>query len=168
MQGSRKSHLALCSRIPLRHCQRLGFWPRMEFLVVLHPIPSLDHFIFSWWFLSCHSFHPWFSLECCGPWVCCWAGEALFSDWCCQRIWGQIRSWEGQGRQGKWQLSPHVTQLKSCGTYEHSPLNVGLCFSCGKTGHGLKEGPSWGQVLWPHSARSLVPLWEATHWAERY
>lgn len=43
--------------------------------------------------------------------------------------------------------SLHSPQLRSCGTYQHSPLKVGLWVFCEKQGSGLEEGPARGQLL---------------------
>jgi hypothetical protein len=118
-------------------------------LVFWHPVPSLYLFFPGHFYLFLTLFLI-FS-ECCGPWVYCWGGETLFADWCCQRLWGQIRSWEGQGRQGKWQLSSHTSLLKLWGTYQHSHWNVGPCFFGKRQGsdcyHSLAPSPGW--FPWP-------------------
>ena len=130
----------------------------MEFLVFLHPVPSASFCFTFGHFLSTYSFPSWFFSECRGPWVCCWGGEALFSDWCCQRLWGQIWSWEGQGRQGKWQRSLPAPSNSDHVGLTNNTLKVDVCFSCGKMrqwSHGgsiMRMAPTQlpQQVLWCH------------------
>lgn len=105
MQGSKKVALAF------HHTFLKGYQSDPEWSFLHSYIPSfsasfyffMTNFIFSLIPLS------WLFSERCGPWICGWGGEALLSDRCGKRLRGQIRSGEGQGRQGKRQLSPCTT-----------------------------------------------------------